>query len=198
MESESKLIKIDNNKMDSNALSKKVTFIQIFTAMMANLSVLAPGMGMAFVAITSEVLHRDKRINFSLNQVSWFASITPMHCPYGGPLSSYLVTKIGRKGTLLVINVLSMIYWTIIGFSSSDHEILFIQLLIARTITGFTIGMATTPSVMYSTEISDPKLKSSLAILSAPFFLSNGALLIYFLGYITGVNVLLIFDEMLI
>lgn len=147
---------------------------------------------MAFPAITSEILLRDKLINFSASQVSWFASITPLHCPYGGPLSSYLVTKVGRKGALLVINVLSMIHWSIAGLSSQDPKILFIQLLIARTITGFTIGMATTPSVMYATEISHPKLRSSLAVLSAPFFLSNGALLIYFLGYITGVNVHLI------
>jgi MFS family permease len=197
MESEVKLMKIENlnmnselNKEEKNKSTMKANCIQIFTAMMANLSILSPGMGMAFPAITSEILLRDKLINFTASQVSWFASITPLHCPYGGPLSSYLVTKVGRKGALLVINILSMIHWTIAGFSSSDPSILFIQLLIARLITGFTIGAATTPSVMYSTEISNPKLKSCLAVLSAPFFLSNGALLIYFLGYITGVNAL--------
>ena len=126
---------------ESSDLTKKAAFIQIFIAMMANLTVLAPGMGMAFPSVTSEILLRDKAINFTANQVSWFAAITPLHCPYGGPLSSYLVLKIGRKGTLLFINFLSIIYWTITGFSTrSDSDTLFVQLLFARLITGFTIG----------------------------------------------------------
>jgi hypothetical protein len=41
---------------------------------------------------------------------------------------------------------------------------------------------------MYSTEISHAKLKSRLAVLSSPFFMSIGVLLVYFLGYMTGVR----------
>lgn len=52
MESELKLIKMgivtlngntETNSVEPNKLSKKAAFIQIFTAMMANLSVLSPG-----------------------------------------------------------------------------------------------------------------------------------------------------------
>lgn len=199
MESDARLLTMEKVEMNGikdavkpRKLTGKEAFIQVLTAMMANLSVLAPGMGMGFPALTSEILMRDEAIKFTASQASWFASITPLHCPFGGPLSSYLVTKIGRKGTLISINILSMIHWAISGLSSSDPHTLYIQLLIARTITGFTIGMCTTPSVMYSTEISHPQLKSKLAVLSAPFWLSNGALLIYFLGYLTGVKELLI------
>lgn len=180
-------VNIANNEAD--ILSRKATIIQISLAMLANLSVLSPGMGLGFPAVTSEILLRDTNIILSAEQVSWFASITPFICPFGGPLSSYCVTKFGRKGTLIIINIISIIYWTITALSSQNNaEILFIQLMIARVLTGFTIGMITAPAVMYSTEICHPKLRGRLAVLSTPFFISIGALMIYFLGYLTGVR----------
>jgi MFS family permease len=122
-------------------------------------------------------------------QVSWFASITPLICPIGGPLSSYCVTKFGRKGTLIIINVISIIFCIVIGLSSrSDANLLFIQLMIGRVLTGLTIGMITAPSMMYSTEICNSQIRGRMAVLSAPLFISIGVLLIYFLGYITGVS----------
>jgi MFS family permease len=176
-----------NNEADSQ--SRKAVTIQISLAMLANLSVLSPGMGLGFPAVTSEILLRDSKIILTPEQVSWFASITPFICPLGGPLSSYCVTKYGRKGTLIIINIISITYWIITAFSSQNNaEILFIQLMIARVLTGFTIGMITAPAVMYSTEICYPKLRGRLAVLSTPFFISIGALLIYFLGYVTGVR----------
>jgi MFS family permease len=194
MESEKKLMSTLNNskvqiEANENVLRKEVAILQIFIAFLANLSILAPGMGMGYPAVTSEILLRDKTMVLSTNQVSWFASITPFTCPFGGVLSSLFVTKFGRRGTLIFINVISIIHWLIIAFShQSNVHVLFIQLLIARVLTGLAIGMCTAPAVLYSTEICHPKLRGKLAILSAPLFLSLGIGLIYFFGYITGVS----------
>lgn len=180
---------VDLSNNESEVLSKKAVAIQVLVLMMANLTVLGPGMGLGYPAVTSEILLKDKKLVLTAEQVSWFASITPFMCPFGGPLSSYLVTKFGRKGTLLVINVISIIFWTIIGFShKTDANTLFIELMTARVLTGLAIGMTTAPAVMYSIEICHPKLRGRFAVLSAPLFISMGTLLIFFFGYITGVR----------
>lgn len=172
-----------------NKLTNKAATIQYLFAFLANLSVLAPGMGMSFPAVTSEILLRDKSMVLSTNQVSWFAAITPLTCPFGGPISSYCVTTFGRKGTLIIISVISLVHWLFIGLShKTEVNIFYIQLLIGRVLTGLCIGMITTPTVMYSTEICHPKLRSRLAVLSTPLFLSLGIGLIYLFGYLTGVR----------
>lgn len=177
------------NPNNNEEYSKRALVIQVFFAMMANLSVLSPGMGLGFPAVTTEILLRNKELVLTPEQVSWFASVTALICPFRGPISSFCVTKFGRKGTLILINIISIIFWLIIGFSSqSDAKILFIQLIIARVLTGLAIGSMTVPALMYVTEICYPRIRGRMVVLSTPFFISSGILLIYFLGYITGVK----------
>ena len=180
---------VDLTKDKSEVLSKKAVAIQVFIAMMANLTVLGPGMGLGFPSVTTEILLKDKEVVLTAEQVSWFASVTPFTCPLGGPLSAYLVLKVGRKGTLIIINIISIIQWTITGFShKTDANILFIELIIARVLTGLCIGMITTPIMMFSMEICFPRIRGRLAILASPFFMTWGSLIIYFFGYTTGVR----------
>lgn len=48
-----------------------------------------------------------------------------------------MLDKFGRRMTLICINVISIVSWLIIGFSSkSDVDILFVQLMVARIIIG--------------------------------------------------------------
>lgn len=133
---------VDFTKNESEVLSRKAVAIQVFIAMLANLTVLGPGMGLAYPAVTSEILLRDQTLILTADQVSWFASITPFICPLGGPLSSYFIMKIGRKGTLIIVNIISVIFWTMIGFShKTDANPFFIQLMVARVLTGLAVGM---------------------------------------------------------
>jgi MFS family permease len=158
--------------------------VQVACCILANISIIASGMGLGYPAITTQLLREE----MSETRVSWFASVTAIACPFGGPLSGYLVERFGRKGTLIVIDVLSMVSWLIIGFSSrSNQELHFIQLMIARTLIGVLIGMSTTPGVMYTSEMCDPQLRGRLTMLSSPFFTAFGMLLIYLLGYLIPV-----------
>lgn len=163
--------------IDSGGISKKAVFTQIFISFVANLSVLSPGMGLGYPAIVSQSMVREGIL--SEEQVSWFASITSIACPIGGLIAAIFVDKIGRKGTLIVCDFISIISWITIVFAErNDNHLMFIQLMIARTLTGISIGMCATPSVVYLSEIVYPQIRGSLLVLS-PFMLAVGTLLIY-------------------
>lgn len=143
-------------------------------------------MGLGFPAITSQVLQRSENDVIKLNdsQISWFASVVAIVCPMGGPISGFLSDKIGRRYTLILINIVGLISWILISFTSRfDVDTFFIQLMIGRALNGLALGMITTPAVSYTAEISHPKLRGRLTVLSTPFFVSFGSLIIYLLGY---------------
>jgi MFS family permease len=152
--------------------------------------VITTGIGLGYPAITTQLLLRDNtEVLLTPSQVSWFASVTAIACPFGGPISGFLTDKIGRRSTLVVVSAIAFISWIIIGFSSQvDSQLFFIQLMIGRSLIGLCIGMITTPAVMYSSEICHPNLRSRLTILSTPFFMAFGVVVAYFLGYLIPVS----------
>lgn len=157
----------------------------------ANLAVLSSGMALGFPAITSQLLLRNDGdgVVLTSSQVSWFASITALTTPFGAPVSGYLTDKIGRLKTLMLINVMAIVSWLLIGFSSTDNaEVLYVQLMVGRGLVGFGMGMVTTPAVVYVSEVCHPKLRGRLTVLSTPFFISFGMLLAYLLGYLIPVS----------
>ena len=91
-----------------------------------------------YPAITLPLLNEQSTdIKLTVSEMSWFASITAISSPLGGLFSGYLLEKLGRKSTLLCINVISILSWVMIGFSSrSDENVLFTQLMVARFIIG--------------------------------------------------------------
>ena len=147
------------------------------------------GLGLGFPSVASQLLLNDAKIPLTLDQVSWFASITAIAAPFGCPVSGFLSDRIGRRNTAMFVTLLSIVSWIIIGFSSTqDSKILFIQLMVARVIAGFNIGMSTTPAVMYVSEICHPRLRGRMTLLSSPFFTAFGLLVIYFLGFLLPVS----------
>jgi MFS family permease len=170
-------------------LSGRAMAVQVAISLLANMSVLSPGMGLGYPAITSQLLRQDETVILNESQVSWFASITAIACPCGGPVAAYCTNRFGRKGTLIIIDFISIASWLIIGFSSrSNADTLFVQLMVARFLTGITIGMITTPAVMYSSEICHQRLRGRLTVLSTPFFIAVGMLVVYLLGYLMIVS----------
>jgi MFS family permease len=147
-------------------------------------------MGLGYPAITSQLLLRiDADVVLTPEQVSWFASITAIVCPLGGPLSGFFTDKIGRRNSMMLLSIISMISWIVVGFSSRvDSQAFFVQLMIGRALIGIGIGMTTAPTVMYVSEVCHPKLRGRLTLLSSPFFTAFGLLTIYFLGYLIPVS----------
>lgn len=94
-----------------------------------------------------------------------------------------MLDKYGRKKTLYTINILSIISWAILAASSqSDKDMMFAQLMIARIIIGVCIGLSSSPSAVYSSEIAHPNLRGSVSVLTS-LMIAVGVLFIYVLGY---------------
>lgn len=147
-------------------------------------------MGIGYPAITTQLLSQNNTdVVLTPSQVSWFASITAITSPIGGPLSGFFTDRIGRKNTLILISIVSIISWMTIGFSSKvDAQTCFLQLMIGRALIGIGIGMTTAPIVMYVSEVCHPKLRGRLTLFSSPFFTATGLLSIYFFGYLIPVS----------
>ncbi|KAG5672088.1 hypothetical protein PVAND_002243 [Polypedilum vanderplanki] len=185
---DNKIREANSQKMTSSEEKKELEklrfsekFVQIGCSVGANLSIISSGMGLGYPAITSQSLLNE----LSESQISWFAAVTAILCPFGGLISGYLVEKFGRIGSLMIQDIVAIFSWLLIGLSRhSNPEYNFIQLMIARSLMGLVIGMSTTPGVMYTGEICDPKLRGRLTMLSSPFFTAFGMLLIYLLGYL--------------
>lgn len=66
--------------------------------------------------------------------------------------------------------------------STTDKELMFIELLIARVLIGICIGLSSSPTAVYSSEIAHPTLRGRISVLSS-LTIGTGVLLIYVLGY---------------
>lgn len=98
-------------------------------------------------------------VKLSISQASWFASITAIFSPIGGLLSGYMLDKFGRRTTLICINLISIISWLIIGYSSkTDVNILFAQLMVARIIIGKHRRMCPLPKAIIDHNKNQTKL----------------------------------------
>lgn len=165
--------------------TRKSEWIQIACATMANASVLSSGMGLGFPAITLESLKTpDDPMSLNDDQASWFASINALICPLGGLLSATILDLVGRRYTLMLINMLSVVSWGLMYFSSEDDfDSMLWQILLSRFLIGVTIGLSSAPAAVYSTEIATPKLRGRLIVLTS-MAIAVGILMIYTLGFI--------------
>ncbi|KAG5675963.1 hypothetical protein PVAND_005819 [Polypedilum vanderplanki] len=145
------------NISNNNDLSKRAILMQIFISFLANLSVLSPKMGLGFPAILSLLMIKDEKL--TEEQFSWFASITAIACPIGGVLAAFCCDKIGRKATIIVTDIISIIQWAMIAFSNeSDSKLLFAELIIARVLTGISIGMCNTICSLFIRDLPSKNL----------------------------------------
>ncbi|CAG9803435.1 unnamed protein product [Chironomus riparius] len=170
---------------NSKEQAKKSEWIQIACSLMANATVLSSGMGLGFPAITLEELRReDNPMRLNDEQASWFASLNTLICPLGGILSATILDQIGRRFTLVLINILAIISWGLMYFSSqTDFDQMFWQILLGRFLIGVTIGLSSSPAAVYSAEIATPKLRGRLTTFTS-LAIAVGILMIYTLGFI--------------
>lgn len=163
--------------------------MQLTMSILANLTVLSSGMGLGYSAITLNALtSEDNPLRMNSNQASWFASISSIACPLGGLISGYLLDRIGRKKTLMLINVLSIVSWTLISVCSmTNFDLMYTQILIARVIIGIVIGLVSAPAAIYSAEIATPRMRGRLTVLTS-LMIAVGILLIYSMGYVVPHN----------
>ncbi|XP_055374301.1 facilitated trehalose transporter Tret1-2 homolog [Condylostylus longicornis] len=166
-------------------LRTRAVLRQVSMVVLANLCSVPGGMALGLPTVTLAQL-KDTRNSYALNesQGSWYASINAIACPLGSLLSSYLLDKIGRKRTVISVNIISILSWIILATSSfhEDNLIFFIQVMISRFLMGISMGLASSPCGVYAAEISHPSLRGRLT-LGTSVGIATGVFIIYTIGY---------------
>ncbi|KAI8036238.1 solute carrier family 2, facilitated glucose transporter member 6 [Drosophila gunungcola] len=157
---------------------------QVRAVILANIGVFSTGMTLAMPTATlHQLTDTTEPVHLSSSQVSWFASVNALSAPLGGLLSGFLLDRIGRKKSLIVLNVLTILAWILLATpSQSNSEAFFWQLIVSRFILGIGMGLASAPPGVYAAEISVPKTRGSL-ILGTSISVAGGITILYGIGY---------------
>ncbi|CAH0394487.1 unnamed protein product [Bemisia tabaci] len=147
---------------------------QVLSVTAKNFILLDLGMTLAFSTIVVPVLlnNKDPRgLSFNESQATWFASL-PMLCqPLGSALSGLISGPLGRKKSLMLVNIPQILGWLMLH-SATSVEIMYL----AAAIQGLGSGFMDAPVLTYVGEICEPSLRGilisySLQFCSAGFFL---------------------------
>lgn len=96
-------------------------------------------------------------VRLTLQEASWVASLLMLGSLAGSINCAYIVNVIGRKNTMLLAAVPSIISWLMIAFATSSWE-----LYISRFLAGLSTGLAYSATPMYLGEISPPDIRGIL------------------------------------
>lgn len=85
------------------------------------------------------------------------ASVSAIGTPCGCILAGYLTDLLGRKKTLIALQLPGIIGWLLVGSATSVEWI-----YVGRFLVGLSSGMVGAPSTVYTAEISQPHLRGVL------------------------------------
>ncbi|KZC08782.1 Facilitated trehalose transporter Tret1, partial [Dufourea novaeangliae] len=128
-----------------------------------NLLMLTFGSTLGFSTILiPELKKEDSEIPVTLDELTWISSLNlflvPIGCFVSGPVSQYL----GRKRTMLLINIPFIIAWLIFYYATTAG-----MLFIALALTGLTGGLLEAPVMTYVAEVTQPHLRGMLSATSS-------------------------------
>jgi MFS family permease len=158
---------------------------QVLASTAKNLLLLDLGMAAALPTIVIPALRGlknrapDEFLNFSPAQASWFGSIAYICQPVGSVLSGIVLEPLGRKKSMILVNVPHIIAWFMLYFAGSLEE-----LYIAAVLLGLGIGFMEAPVVTYVGEICEPSIRGILTS-CAGVAVMFGFFLVYLLGTLT-------------
>ncbi|XP_003485020.1 facilitated trehalose transporter Tret1-2 homolog isoform X1 [Bombus impatiens] len=157
---------------------KKGVMYQIIMSLCANSSVLGPSMAFGYsgVALTP-LMSPTSDVKIDKVQANWIATATALGIPFGCIVSGYTMRR-GRKLSLLITSIVSIVGWLVI-YLAGTYE----QILVGRIISGIATGMASVPATVYSAEVSSPKWRS-IMITWTSVSIAIGVLVVYIFGYI--------------
>ncbi|KAM0729527.1 Facilitated trehalose transporter Tret1 [Formica fusca] len=138
---------------------------------------IAVGLTMAYSAtLIPHLEKKDAELHATKEETSWIASLVVICAPFGALLGGFLMEMIGRLRTLQIGAIPSVIGWILIACSSNIP-----MLLVGRLLSGMSTALATSPAIVYITEVARPELRGSL-ISFGPTLASFGMLLSYLKG----------------
>ncbi|XP_020283040.1 facilitated trehalose transporter Tret1-like [Pseudomyrmex gracilis] len=130
-------------------------------AVAGNLGMLSIGQFFGWASPSLPVLIQNKDatypVHLTSDEGSWVAALLMLGATIGAITFAFIVNTIGRKNTMLLAAVPSIISWLMIAFATLPWE-----LYISRFISGFAAGIAYSATPMYLGEISPPKTRGIL------------------------------------
>ncbi|XP_044728328.1 facilitated trehalose transporter Tret1-like [Chrysoperla carnea] len=159
----------DNNTSNNKKITTfRKVFPQLFAVSAKNLLMLTYGLTIGIPTIAIPALSGDtsKRSSdeliLSKEQISWISSINYIMVPIGCALSGVCTQPLGRKKSMLLINIPFIVAWLVLHYG---RQVEFLYLGFA--LTGFTGGFLEAPVLTYVAEITQPHLRGMLAATSS-------------------------------
>lgn len=135
------------------------------------------GLSMAYSAILIPHLEAaDAELHATQKQTSWIASVVVVCAPLGAVLGGFLMETVGRLRTLQFGAIPCVAGWILIALSTNIP-----MLLAGRLLAGLATALATSPAIVYITEVARPELRGSM-ISFGPTLASFGMVLSYLKG----------------
>nr|XP_033330310.1 facilitated trehalose transporter Tret1-like [Megalopta genalis] len=153
-----------NGNADVSTISKFRQALPQCSAVCAkNLLMLTFGSTLGFSTILiPELQKEDSEIPVNMEELTWISSLNlflvPIGCFVSGPVSQYL----GRKKTMMIINIPFIISWIIFYYATSAA-----MLFIALALSGLTGGLLEAPVMTYVAEVTQPHLRGMLSATSS-------------------------------
>ncbi|XP_069699253.1 facilitated trehalose transporter Tret1-like [Periplaneta americana] len=155
---------------------------QLALAAAANIGTIASGMTFGFSAVALPAMQTSEHVpHVSDDDASWVATMASIGMPAGCLVMGPIIDKLGRKRTLMLVNVPSVIGWFLIATASSNESWFWYQVYLGRLLTGIAVGLANTPAVVYASESLDKALRS-IVITWPSIGISLGIMIVYMLG----------------
>ncbi|CAL8083185.1 unnamed protein product [Orchesella dallaii] len=122
-------------------------------------------------------LERKKRFGgLTVNEKSWIASAVTLGAIFSGPIAGYILDRIGRRKSLVILAIPLIIGWVLIAFSP-----IVTFMSVGRFLTGISIGGYILVCNVYLAEISEQRIRGTI-MASTCIALGTGMLLTYILG----------------
>uniref|UniRef100_A0A0A9WMT7 Facilitated trehalose transporter Tret1 n=3 Tax=Lygus hesperus TaxID=30085 RepID=A0A0A9WMT7_LYGHE len=168
--------------------SRKALLRQWTAALVSSLSVVVLGTALGWPSpVLLRIKETGKPMTLTSEEISWMVSLL-----YVGNLASplpagYLMDKIGRKSSMLLLAIFPMSSWVIVYFATSAWH-----LHVARFLAGTWSGTVSTVVPMYLAEISQPEIRGALSTL-VQLMTNLGVVAEYLIGPAVSYGTLAIF-----
>nr|XP_018913227.1 PREDICTED: facilitated trehalose transporter Tret1-like isoform X1 [Bemisia tabaci] len=156
------------------------TFSQIVAMLVLACLLVDFGLELIIPTIVIGALHKnpDEALNLTDEQASWFGSILYFAHPIGALISGFLQELLGRKRSLLLVNIPMLVAWSTLYLASSVYQLYFVSAAL-----GLCIGFCEAPLHSYIGEMSEPHVRGTLSAMGTASCLM-GMLIMYLIGYL--------------
>jgi len=90
------------------------------------------------------------------------ASLMSLGSPAGCLLMSPMLDGLGRRRTMLLVNVPSLLGWLLIATASHTQPWILYQVYAGRLLTGLAVGLVSAPIVVYVGEVLDKTWRNAV------------------------------------